>query len=73
MSVLDGRYPVTEDYDFASENLGADDIYINSQDSFFDAAGYDKRNGIVFMVGVKAITANVTYTLMMTGPTKQQI
>lgn len=70
VSALDGRYPVSGDYDFASENLGADDIYINSLDGFFDDAGYNKSNGILFMVGVKAITPNVTYTLMMTGPTK---
>ena len=30
VSVLDGRFPVSEDYDFASTNLGPDDVYINS-------------------------------------------
>lgn len=58
VSAFDGRFPVSEDYDFASENLGADDVYISSNSVFFDEAGYDKANGILFMVGVKALTAN---------------
>jgi hypothetical protein len=65
---LDGRYPVADDYDFASENMGADSIFINSTDSFFDNAGYNKSNGILFVVGVRALTDNVQFTLMMSGP-----
>jgi hypothetical protein len=70
VTTLDGRYPISEDYDFASENLGPDDIYISSQSSFFNESGYNLTNGILFMVGVKANTPNATYTLMMTGPNK---
>lgn len=73
VSILDGRFPVAEDFDFASENMGADSIYVNSQSSFFDDAGYNKSNGIVFMVGVRAINPGVSYTLMMTGPNRQSI
>lgn len=73
ISSLDGRFPVTEDYDFASENLGADSIYVNSNSSFFDEAGYNKSNGIIFVVGVKAITPNVSFTLIMTGPSRTAI
>ena len=68
MSVLDGRFPVSNDYDFASTNLGPDNIIINSNSTFFSNQGYNKSNGILIMVGVKAITSNVSYTLMMQGP-----
>jgi hypothetical protein len=68
VSILDGRFPVSEDYDFASENMGADSVFINSTNSFFDDAGYNKSNGILFMVGVKALTDGVNFTLMMSGP-----
>lgn len=55
VSILDGRFPVAEDYDFASENMGADSVYINSRSSFFDDSGYNKTNGILFVVGVRAL------------------
>jgi hypothetical protein len=31
--------------------------------------GYNKSNGIVFVVGVKALTDNANYSLLMSGPT----
>lgn len=68
VSILDGRYPVAEDYDFASENMGADSLFINSTDPFFDDTGYNRSNGILFIVGVRALTDKAAYTLQMTGP-----
>lgn len=68
VSVLDARYPTSEDFDFKSDNLGADDIYIRSTDEFWAKTGYNKASGIVFVVGVKALTDNVNYTLIMAGP-----
>lgn len=65
ISVLDGRFPISEDFDFASTNLGPDSITVSSKDLFFNASGYNKSNGILFMVGIKAITPNVSYSLMM--------
>lgn len=73
VSVLDGRFPTSDDYDFASTYIGPDNIYIYSNMTFFANAGYNLTNGILFMVGVKALTPNVSYTLMMTGPIPQQI
>jgi hypothetical protein len=70
VSAIDGRYPVSDDYDFTSNNVGPDDIYINSYSTFFDDAGYNKTNGILFVVGVKALTPGVSYTLVMQGPNK---
>lgn len=70
VSVVDARYPTSEDYDFKSDNMGADDVYIRSSDDFWTKSGYNKMVGIVFVVGVKAMTPNVKYTLMMTGPTR---
>jgi hypothetical protein len=73
VSALDGRFPTSDDYDFASDNLGPDDIYINSNNAFFEEAGYNRTNGFLFVVGVKALTPNASYTLMMTGPVKQVV
>jgi len=59
VTVLDGRFPVSDDYDFSSTNLGPDSIVVNSNDYFFNSSGYNKSNGVLFMVGVKALTKNV--------------
>ena len=48
--------------------MGAESIYINSRSAFFDDSGYNRTNGILFMVGVRALTPKVSFTLMMTGP-----
>lgn len=64
---------MAEDYDFASENMGADSVYINSRSSFFDDSGYNRTNGILFVVGVRALSPDTAYTLMMTGPTQPVI
>ena len=57
--MLDGRFPVDNDYDFASTMLGPDNLVISSNDQFWDIAGYNKSNGVLFMIGVKALTPNV--------------
>lgn len=73
VSILDGRYPVAEDFDFASESMGADSVFINSTNSFFDDTGYNRSNGILFVVGVRALSDNVTFTLQMAGPNQTNI
>ena len=35
--------------------------------------GYNKAQGIVFVVGVKALTDNAQYTLFMTGPSRYEM
>ena len=70
VSAMDARYPTSEDYDFKSDNLGPDDIYIRSDDLFWNLTGYNKSFGIIFVVGVKAVTDNVDFTLVMLGPNK---
>lgn len=68
VSVLDGRYPIDSDYDFYSDNQGPDDIYISSTDNIWTQNSYNKSHGVLFVVGVKALTANANYTLVMIGP-----
>jgi hypothetical protein len=70
VSVTDARQPSSEDFDFKSDNLGADEVFIRSTDSFWERSGYLKQHGIVYVVAVKAITDNATFTLMMAGPQK---
>ncbi len=71
VSAIDARNPTSEDYDFASQNNGPEDIVISSNNTqFFDKANYELSNGIVFVVGVKAMTSNVTFSLLMAGPRK---
>lgn len=70
MSVTDARQPTSGDFDFKSDNLGADEIFIRSTDIFWDRTGYFKQFGIVYVIAVKAVTDNASFTLMMAGPQK---
>jgi hypothetical protein len=42
VSATDARQPSSEDFDFKSDNLGADEVFIRSNDSFWDRSGYYK-------------------------------
>lgn len=70
ISVIDGRYPTAVDYDFKSDNSGSDVIHINDEDPVFEEHKYLVSNGMVFIVGVRAVTPDVTYSLIMSGPKK---
>jgi hypothetical protein len=70
VSVIDGRFPVDSDFDFSSSMLGPDNLVISSTDYFWNISGYNKSDGVLFIVGIKAITPNVSYTLLMQGPTR---
>ena len=70
VSVIDGRFPVDSDFDFSSSMLGPDNLVISSTDLFWNISGYNKSDGVLFIVGIKAITPNVSYTLLMQGPTR---
>src|SRR5438105_10609343 len=65
---MDGRPPTSDDYDWFSNNVGPDDVYITNTDSMFSLKNWNTSNGVLFMVGVKALTDNATYSLMMSGP-----
>jgi hypothetical protein len=69
VSAMDGRLPIDTDYNWASDNLGADDVYINNTDLFWkENSEFNSSNGILFVVGVKALVDNASYSLMMNGP-----
>mmetsp|Transcript_33949 Transcript_33949/g.25032 ORF Transcript_33949/g.25032 Transcript_33949/m.25032 type:complete len:87 (+) Transcript_33949:437-697(+) len=73
--MLDGRKPTSSDFDFASENLGPDDVIVSPTLSsyFFDQTNYNASKGMLFMVGVKALTDKVEYSLFLTGPKHYQL
>lgn len=71
--MIDARRPSSEDFDFKSDNKGADVITVRSTDAFWAQNGYYKEYGIVFVVGVKALTDNAQYSLMMTGPQRYEV
>jgi len=73
VSVKDGRYPTEDDYDFKSDNLGADDVIIRSNDSFWRKNAYNLTNGVVFIVGVKAVRERSNFTIMMIGPNRLEV
>lgn len=64
VSVMDGRDPVSQDYDFKSDYRGADFVHIESNCSFFEDSQWDQSAGVTIVIGVKAITENVNYTLV---------
>ena len=70
VTAIDGRMPVDNDYDWVSNNVGPDDVFINSTDNFWRYRNYNTSNGIMFIVGVKALTDNASFSLMMSGPRK---
>lgn len=70
VSAMDGRSPSTKDYDWFSDNVGPDDLYINEKDPMFYLKNWNTSQGIFFVVGVKALTSNASYSLMMSGPTR---
>ena len=70
MTAMDGRLPHESDYDWASTNMGPDSLFVNNEDSFFPNNDWDTSNGIIFVIGVKALSDNVEYSIMMSGPSK---
>lgn len=73
ISAIDARKPSSEDYDFKSDNRGADEIIIKSTDPIWYNSNYYKEYGIVFVVGVKALTDNATFSLLLTGPKRYEV
>jgi hypothetical protein len=70
VSMFDGRNPTSIDFDFQSTNQGADDILIKYNDPFFTSSNYNTSNGMLFVVGVKALTPKANFTIIMNGPVR---
>lgn len=55
---MDGRLPKIDDYDWFSNNVGPDDIFISNKDFFFEDNAWNTALGMMFVVGVRALTDN---------------
>ena len=66
VSVMDGRFPVAEDYDFRSIMDGADSVQIRSNDTFWHLNGWNTSAGVVVVVGVRMSEAG-NYTLVLSS------
>lgn len=64
VSFSDGRKPSEYDYDYSSINYGSDTLIISSDDFFFTSGNYISNIG-VFVIGIKALTANANYTISL--------
>jgi hypothetical protein len=53
--------------------MGADSVVLSSNDTFYSDLGYDTTGGVMVVIGVKALANNVTYQIVMSGPTKYSI
>ena len=63
VTVLDGRYPTETDYDFSSTNMGADIVFITSEQTTKAASG------LLVMVGVRALQdEEADFSLFVNGP-----
>ena len=71
VSLMDGRSPTSNDYDFASTMTGADSIRIAYNDSFWAERGWDASAGVVVVVGVRMAEAG-SYTLVRTSPATER-
>jgi hypothetical protein len=70
---MDGRPPSPDDNDWFSDNVGPDDVYITNNDNMFTLKNWNTSNGILFIVGVKALTDNTSYSLVMSGPSRYNV
>ena len=74
VSVMDGRYPTEDDYDYKSENYGSDWITISNNDTLMsndNDHSWNPRVGMVVVVGVRArFNGASAYSLMLKGPEK---
>ena len=72
VSVMDGRYPTDIDLDYSSTNLGADSIFLSSDDPKFQRSNKDSWNpavGMVVVIGVKSLQEEeAEFSLVMNGP-----
>jgi len=72
VSVMDGRYPTENDYDYYSDLIGTDFVRISSEDPIFSQAPsphhWDDNQGVMIVVGVLAYTDNIDFTLTVRGP-----
>jgi len=72
VSVMDGRYPTADDYDFKSTNKGADAIFLHSDLPMFQHANPNSWNpavGMVIVVGVRALQdEDAAFSLLYNGP-----
>ena len=76
VTVMDGRYPVENDFDFSSTNVGADSIQLSSDNPIFmktNPDSWDPTVGMVVVVGVKSLQENeAQFSLIVNGPNVPQ-
>ena len=72
VSVMDGRFPTEDDYDYKSVNLGSDWVTISNNDTLMqndNSHAWNPRVGMVVVVGVKArFNGASAYSLVLKGP-----
>ena len=72
VSVMDGRFPTEDDYDYKSVNLGSDWVTISNNDTLMQNENdhdWNPRVGMVVVVGVKArFNGASAYSLVLKGP-----
>lgn len=74
LSVMDGRFPTEEDYDYKSVNLGSDWITISNNDTVLrndNSHSWNPRVGMVVVIGVRARFSGASaFSLVLKGPDK---
>ena len=74
VSVMDGRYPTADDFDFQSTNFGADSVHLSSEDEMFrhtNPDSWDPSVGMVVVVGVLALQEEeAEFSLLVNGPNR---
>lgn len=73
VSVMDGRYPTENDFDYKSTNKGADVVFISPDDSILSHSttnSYDPAaSGLIIIVGVRAMqNEEANFSLFVNGP-----
>lgn len=72
VSVMDGRYPTEDDFDYYSDMIGTDFVEVSSKDHIFNQPagenGWNDDVGVIFVIGVVSYTEFVDYSLSIKGP-----
>lgn len=67
ITLMDGRFPSSDDYDLVSQKKGADFIEINSNSPIWTQKGWKTKYGVTAVIGVRTRSAT-NYTLIMNKP-----
>lgn len=69
VSLMDGRDPTDQDYEFASEMFGSDSVKISSKQTIWAEKGWNTSSGVTVVAAVKKPAKDTPYRILLTNLT----